>query len=115
MQSIANFPPSSLAVNTLSLPITLQKAMVAGAIAALDGNITIIGSISFMKNHATFRGGAIHLSEANLILSGNISFVNNEAYNGGALSTHESYLFISENCLNIKITATSLTWNVVTK
>jgi predicted outer membrane repeat protein len=65
-----------------------------GAIHATDGNITIKGSVIFMKNVAYqynfgSEGGAICLNSVTLmIVSGDIYFVNNEAYSGGTCTVN---------------------------
>ena len=67
-----------------------------GAIEADDGNIiTIKGSVTFMKNAANDKGGAIFLYYVTLRVSGDISFINNEADFGGALSIlRAKFLFV---------------------
>ena len=69
-----------------------------GAIHAINGNITIKGSITFIDNEAyEFEGGAMFLLFATLIVFGDISFINNAANSGGALSIIGArFLIVSE-------------------
>ena len=72
-----------------------------GAIAAIDGSITIKGSITFTKNIARYEGGAIYLRSTTLIICENFSFINNKAHRGGALSLFGvKLLILSEDKLS---------------
>ena len=69
-----------------------------GAIHAKDvGNITITGSVTFMKNIAKYGGGALFVASVTLILNGKISFIDNKAGIGGALSiSGAKFLIVGE-------------------
>lgn len=91
-----------------------------GAIAAHDGNITILGSALFGRNVAyRYNGGAVSLKRGTLICQGNISFVNNTAHlRGGALSIEYGALSISLNKgwppKSYSSTTKNFCWNKIT-
>ena len=84
-----------------------NTAYTGGAMTISDGNHSVSGNISFIKNSALDEGGAIQLNNCTYNFSGNILFINNTATWGGAMFFYSGNPIVSGNITFINNSASA--------